>query len=284
MKHGFTLLELLIVIAILAILATVVILVMNPAEALKKTRDTQRIQDLDNLKSTLLLYLAEKGELDLPGGKCTQENPCKSTCCIDSADGTTYLCPCTGSYKSTDNNGHGWIPLNFTSMAGGSPISHLPVDPINNDTYYYSFAQGSSFEIDCVFESDYYKTKKDLDKKDGGNNDNLYEVGTELTLLSEREGGETTNEVYGSNWDHHIYQFKWSGSSWAKTDLGSGGGGMYDLVVGDGDNDGENEIYGANSDFHIYQFKWSGSSWTKTDLGSGESYMYGVAIGDGNNE
>ena len=63
---GFILLELLIVIAILAILTTVIILVLNPAEALRKTRDTQRVTDLDNLKSVLLLYLAETGYLDLP--------------------------------------------------------------------------------------------------------------------------------------------------------------------------------------------------------------------------
>ena len=63
---GFILLELLIVIAILAILTTVIILVLNPAEALRKTRDTQRVTDLDNLKTVLSLYLDKRDYLDLP--------------------------------------------------------------------------------------------------------------------------------------------------------------------------------------------------------------------------
>jgi len=62
---GFILLELLIVIAILAILTTVIILVLNPAEALRKTRDTQRVTDLDNLKTVLSLYLDKRDYLDL---------------------------------------------------------------------------------------------------------------------------------------------------------------------------------------------------------------------------
>jgi len=44
-KKGFTLLELLIVIGILAILSTTVVLVINPAELLKKARDSQRISE-----------------------------------------------------------------------------------------------------------------------------------------------------------------------------------------------------------------------------------------------
>ena len=57
MKKGFTLLELLIVIAILAILATATILVLNPAELLKQARDSQRVTDIANLNSALSLYV-----------------------------------------------------------------------------------------------------------------------------------------------------------------------------------------------------------------------------------
>ena len=91
-------------------------------------------------------------------------------------------------------------------------------------------------------------------------------------------------EIYGANMDHHIYQFKWDGSSWNKTDIGSSEGWMLGVAVGDGDNDGILEVYGANMDHHIYQLKWDGSSWNKTDIGSGGDWMYGVAIGDGNND
>ena len=46
---GFTLLELLIVIAIIAVLSVILVLVLNPAETLKKSRDTQRMSDLSTL-------------------------------------------------------------------------------------------------------------------------------------------------------------------------------------------------------------------------------------------
>ena len=41
-RKGFTLLELLIVIAIIAILSVVLVIVLNPAETLRKSRDAQR--------------------------------------------------------------------------------------------------------------------------------------------------------------------------------------------------------------------------------------------------
>ncbi|MCK4528928.1 choice-of-anchor D domain-containing protein [candidate division WOR-3 bacterium] len=91
-------------------------------------------------------------------------------------------------------------------------------------------------------------------------------------------------EVYSSNYDYHIYQFKWNGISWDKTDMGSGGDQMFEVAVGDGNNDGKLEVYSANCDYHIYQFKWNGTTWDKTDMGSGGDHMFGVAIGDGNND
>ncbi|MCK5085475.1 prepilin-type N-terminal cleavage/methylation domain-containing protein, partial [Candidatus Parcubacteria bacterium] len=51
--EGFTLLELLIVIAILAILSAVLILILNPAETMKKSRDTQRMSDLATMKTAI---------------------------------------------------------------------------------------------------------------------------------------------------------------------------------------------------------------------------------------
>ena len=91
-------------------------------------------------------------------------------------------------------------------------------------------------------------------------------------------------EVYGAGNHSHIYQFKWDGLSWTKTDVGSGGATTGSVVIGDGNNDGDLEVYGSCSDFHIYQFKWNGANWTKTDVGSGGSFMHRVAVGDGNND
>ena len=56
-KKGFTLLELLIVIGILSILSTTVVLVINPAQLLKKARDAQRISDLNTVKTAIAYIL-----------------------------------------------------------------------------------------------------------------------------------------------------------------------------------------------------------------------------------
>jgi len=58
-KKGFTLVELMIVIAILAILAAIVIFALNPAELFRRARDSQRMSDLRVLSSAISYYLAD---------------------------------------------------------------------------------------------------------------------------------------------------------------------------------------------------------------------------------
>ena len=56
LKHNnssFTLIELLIVIGILAVLMVAVVVVLNPAEYLKQSRDSKRIQDLASIFTSL---------------------------------------------------------------------------------------------------------------------------------------------------------------------------------------------------------------------------------------
>lgn len=189
---GFTLLELLIVIAILAILATVIVLILNPAETLKKARDTQRISDLSTLKTALGLYLTDKSSPDLSGdtGAPTQiclgngvttanisySKPLASdaTCAINVAEGADA----SGSFDSTDMcryetaangplvTGEGWVPVKLTDISGGSPIANMPVDPSNTVAsntvpvytdlvYRYACSEtGSSGKPSYVFEID----------------------------------------------------------------------------------------------------------------------------------
>ena len=64
-KKGFTLLELLIVIGILSILSTTVVLVINPAQLLKKARDSQRISDLSTMKTAIAYYVTEAVSPDI---------------------------------------------------------------------------------------------------------------------------------------------------------------------------------------------------------------------------
>jgi len=176
MQKGFTLLELLIVIAILAILTTVVILVMNPAESIKRARDTQRISDLDSIKTAIILYITE-GNVDIGATTCLATPVCYSDLCKGAA--------CGEGKSPSNNNGNGWIPIAFTGMAGGAPLSRLPTDPVNSDPYRYAYAaSGTDFELNANMESDYFTTKNPVEANDGGNDPNLYEVGTNLTIIS----------------------------------------------------------------------------------------------------
>lgn len=220
---GFTLLELLIVIAIIAILSVALVLVLNPAETLKKSRDAQRISDLSTLKTAIGLYLtstttpllnnvaanagckATAAGARAAGGteKVYYSYPTESGAIADATiDGTTTTPKVQVAVADyTKTNGSGWIPVNFDGITGGSPLSNLPIDPVNtiatahltsgldNTDLVYRYSCSISplaFEIDTVLESAAYATGTGADNKlinDGGNNSAYYEVGTNLYIL-----------------------------------------------------------------------------------------------------
>lgn len=156
---GFTLLELLIVIAILAVLSVTLVLVLNPSESLKKSRDTQRMSDLATLKTAIGLYMTTVSSPDLDaaiGNHCYTDatgvisatpqisysaqiaNPvCTGGATVlKGADGiagafAADFCRTVGTTGAAVTDGTGWVPINLNSITGGSPISNLPLDPTN---------------------------------------------------------------------------------------------------------------------------------------------------------
>ncbi|MBI5466166.1 MAG: type II secretion system protein [Candidatus Kerfeldbacteria bacterium] len=155
-KKGFTLLELLIVIAILAILGTVLVLVLNPAETLKKSRDTQRISDMATLKTALALYTTTILSPDLDAGatfKCLSGTATDAMIAYSKPQAGAILCTAdvvpgadastSADFSASDYcynvvaanstlvDGTGWLPVNLGSITGGSPISNMPLDPTN---------------------------------------------------------------------------------------------------------------------------------------------------------
>ena len=143
---GFTLLELLIVIAIIAILSAILIFVLNPLEMLRQARDSQRISDAKNIyKAIALLITINPGILD----NCDSSNTWVSIPLSDGAIsppadpeiptscGPTGWVSSNTHFQQANNprlvDGTGWIPLNFNKIDGASPFSILPIDPINTD-------------------------------------------------------------------------------------------------------------------------------------------------------
>lgn len=60
-KRGFTLLEILLVVAAIAILAGIVIVAINPAQQLAETRDAQRRSDVEAISSAVVQYTIKEG-------------------------------------------------------------------------------------------------------------------------------------------------------------------------------------------------------------------------------
>jgi len=181
MKKGFTLLELLIVIGILAILSTTMILVINPAEILKKARDSQRISDLNTLKSAIAYYITSTSSPNIGlSTKTYSSNVTDVNCGRTTASATTTLTV----------DGNGWIPINFNSLTGGSPIASLPQDP-NPSTSATATSTPSRYYVYLPNDSDYTftlvanmesATYSQQESTDGGKVLTLYEVGTAMLL------------------------------------------------------------------------------------------------------
>jgi len=177
---GFTMIELVVVIGILAILAAAVVLVLNPAGVLAQGRDSQRISDLQTVKKAIYLYLATVQSPSIAvGPTCTAAN-----CNTGGPFGSETIT------SSTAIDGSGWVKVNLAG-ASGSPLSALPLDPINSGNYFYGYKGepvSLTFEIDARLESSKYR---DLMKTDSGNKNICstyieptcyYEIGTDPGL------------------------------------------------------------------------------------------------------
>lgn len=235
-QTGFTLLELLIVIAIISILSVALIIVLNPVETLKKARDVQRISDLNTLKNAIGIYTTTissptLGSTDDTNAGVARTNFSNTACqtttgtFVAGEDRIWYSFPgITGTGDITDDtiagvtftpagfgatqvssalqplvDGTGWLPIKFSTIAGGSPISNLPVDPINSvstgtstaaamtaDAQVYRYAcegTNATYEINATLESNAFTVDDDKRAKDGGNSALMYELGTNLLIL-----------------------------------------------------------------------------------------------------
>lgn len=162
-KNGFTLVELIIVIAVIGFIGGVLLVQLKPNLILQKGRDSKRLQEITTLQKAINLALTE-GEITLTsnGTSCTS---CSST------TGTSLV------------NGSGYVKFTIPSGKTGlsNYISALPIDPSNTGNYVYKFGSTlSDFELNLVFE---HPDNATIMSTDGGNSSAIYEIGSKLDIL-----------------------------------------------------------------------------------------------------
>ncbi len=90
-QNGFTLLEILLVVASIAILAGIVVLAVNPGKQLADTRNTQRKADVDTILNAVYQYTIDNAGI-LPSTITTTPTPiCLSSIATSSCTGLVNL-------------------------------------------------------------------------------------------------------------------------------------------------------------------------------------------------
>jgi len=192
---AFTLIELLVVIGIIAILMVTVVIVMNPGQLLAQSRDSNRLSDIASIDTSLRLASidslsfgsANTVYISIPDNTATTTagDQCQGLGLPSLPATYSYHCAASSTYRST--NGTGWIPVNMTQISQGTPLSQLPIDPVNTSSsrsYYTYSTNGTQFEVTMSPESQKYKTGggNDVISSDGGSLASVYEKGTKLGL------------------------------------------------------------------------------------------------------
>lgn len=128
-QRGFTLLEILLVVAAIAILAGIVIVAINPAQQLAETRNAQRRSDVNALSNALVQYVIKNSAV--PSGMSAGE----------SCYGDEYNEVAHGICRT----GTGCAGVDLDSELVPDYIAAIPVDP--------SVPAGSDFSGYTVFLS-----------------------------------------------------------------------------------------------------------------------------------
>lgn len=125
-NKGFTLVEILVVVAIVGLLSSVFVIGLGGVRA--RGRDARRVADVKQVQNAIELYYAKCGYY--PGG--ASAGTCNTT------------------------NPTSWADLSTTLTTGAQlGIARIPTDPIGNGPYYYAVnATRQSYIVAAVLEND----------------------------------------------------------------------------------------------------------------------------------
>lgn len=142
-KKGFTLMEILIVVAIVALIGTLVIVFLNPLAQLEKAYDTKRKKDLNLLRKAIEEWYNDKGCYPKPSEICyippPAENVCEDTLGISKI--ISQMCYICGNEEDSPS---------FSPYLG-----KLPCDPLHPKYKYVYEVEAHPEEEDvCGFSGD----------------------------------------------------------------------------------------------------------------------------------
>jgi len=120
-QTGFTIVELLIVVVVIAILAAISLVAYTGFQ--QRARDNIRKSDINAIARSLELLYIDRGMY-----RTTAE------ACLDTSIGIDNSC------NGVINNVGDWAPTsNMRNLITEGYTDVVPIDPINNETYYYNF-------------------------------------------------------------------------------------------------------------------------------------------------
>ena len=147
-KKGFTLIELIIVIAVIALLAAAVFVAVDPAKRIGEARDAQRWSDVSAIADAFL-----KDTVDQNGTFPTST----------AADGTYYAIMPVGGTDLTSPTCQNQAPTQGVQLSGlvTTYLATMPIDPggllngDNNVGYYFMKAATGRITVGACAESNY---------------------------------------------------------------------------------------------------------------------------------
>jgi prepilin-type N-terminal cleavage/methylation domain-containing protein len=188
-NKGMTFIEILVVMGIISILFASFFYIWNTMDVFRKSRDSERINDLQLLDSALKTLLFTERNINLGEENVIYTSlPDSSSTCgsynlIPLFSPYSYRCQTFDNYLKVDGNG--WLPINFT-LGKILTISVLPIDPLNNKDYFYAYqVRQGRYKLTARFEN---KTNISKMANDGGFEPTLYEVGSDLFIPSPHSG------------------------------------------------------------------------------------------------
>lgn len=129
-RKGFTLIEILIVVAIIAILASVVLVGLGPTQ--QSGRDARRLSDIHEVQNALELYYNKCGYYP---GTAQAASPC-------------------GAFATAGANGAGYTGMVAAIEGSAIGVSQMPDDPTAGKHYLYAAtAGGTSYVLQANLEN-----------------------------------------------------------------------------------------------------------------------------------